>query len=302
MELHDQGLWPSMPTYGLNMGSTSAVIRAALALLLAGCTAGDTTAPHNGTTSTGQEISASGDLLVIGDWGAGTTAQEQVAETMADHARDREIAAILTTGDNFYSDDVDELIKPFGWATDGDIPFLVAWGNHDIESEKRIELTNEVFDDPPRWVRHEWGQIDIVILDSTQIGEARQIDFLDRALESDGDPTIVVFHHPPYSCGSHGDTVGIGPLVDAFDDDVFLVLTGHEHNYQRFAIGGVSYVVTGGGGATLTELADCAGDHPQRLAGESTHHFLALEQDDDVTVTVIDANGDVIDEFSLDLP
>lgn len=220
---------------------------------------------------------------------------------MADYAANREIAAILTTGDNFYSDDADQLMEPFGWATESDIPFLITWGNHDVESGTRIELIDETFDDPPRWVRHEWGPVDVVILDSTQLEDAKQLDFLARVLNAD-DPTIVVSHHPRYSCGAHGDTSGMDAWVDAFDDDVLLVLGGHEHNYQRFEEEGVTYVVTGGGGRSLTELADCPADHPERLTGESTHHFLAMEQDDDLTVTAIDVNGDVIDDFSVELP
>lgn len=286
------------------MDSTKAVIRLALvALLLGGCTVGDTTVPGTGTTPTGQEVSASGDMLVVGDWGSGTAAQEEVAEAMADHAKDREISAILTTGDNFYSDAVDELMEPFGWATDRDIPILVTWGNHDIETETRIELMNEAFDDPPRWVRHEWGPVDIVVLDSTQVDSAQQLGFLDRVLESSDDPTIVVFHRPPYSCGSHGgDQQILDQWVSRFDDDVFLVLSGHEHNYQRFEMDGVSYVVTGGGGRFLTELAECSADHPERVAGEETFHFMVLELDDTLDATAIDADGDVIDEFSVEFP
>ncbi len=270
-------------------------------LVVAGCGSGETGAARPSTTAPGDQFTASGDMLVVGDWGSGTDSQDRVAEAMAVYAADREIAAILTTGDNFYSDDVDELMEPFGWATDSGIPFLVAWGNHDIDSETRIELMNDVFDDPPRRVRHEWGPVDIVILDSTQLEDARQLDFLARALNAD-DPTIVVFHHPPYSCGTHGGTPGMDAWVDAFDDDVFLVLSGHEHNYQRFEVDGVSYVVTGGGGRFLTELADCPADHPERLAGEETFHFMVLELDDTLDATAIDVDGDVIDEFSLDLP
>ncbi len=272
-------------------------------LVVAGCGLGETVAPDPGTTVPGQDLPASGDMLIVGDWGSGTDSQDRVAEAMADYARDQDIAAILTTGDNFYSDDVDELMEPFGWATDDDIPFLIAWGNHDVETETRIDLMNEVFDDPPRWVRHEWGPVDIVILDSTQIDSAQQLGFLDRALESSDDPTIVVFHRPPYSCGSHGgDQQILDQWVSRFDDDVFLVLNGHEHNYQRFEVDGVSYVVTGGGGRFLTELADCLADHPERLVGEETFHFMVLELDGTLDATAIDADGDVIDEFSLDLP
>lgn len=221
---------------------------------------------------------------------------------MSRYAENNDIEAILTTGDNFYSDDWEFLMEPFGWATEADIPFWVVWGNHDIETDSRLEAMNQAFDNPPRWTVHEWGAIDVVILDSTQPESGEQLDFLTTTLAESEDPTIVVFHHPRYSCGSHGDTDGLDEWIDAFDEDVFLVLAGHEHNYQRYEEGGITYVVSGGGGATLTGLAECPADHPERTVGESVHHFIALEQSGDLKATVLDVNGDALDEWQLNLP
>jgi predicted phosphodiesterase len=242
-------------------------------------------------------------VLVVGDWGAGTDSQQEVAEEMSEYARQQEVDVIVTTGDNFYSDDADELMEPFGWATEAGIPFWITWGNHDVESSRIVDEVEETFDSPPRRVVHEWGPIDVVVLDSNQAGSEDQEDFLIEALGASEDPTIVVFHHAAYSCGSHGDSETIiEEWVPRFDDDVFLVLNGHEHNYQRFEHDGVTYVVTGGGGATLTDLRECPDDHPQRIAGEAAHHFVALRLNDSLTVTAIDLDGNVVDEFSLTLP
>jgi predicted phosphodiesterase len=241
-------------------------------------------------------------VVVVGDWGAESDGQEKVAARMAEYADQHPVDAIFTTGDNLYSDNVDELLEPFGWATEEGIPFWVAWGNHDIESSERVENVEEAFDSPPRWVVHEWGPIDVLFLDSNDAGSQDQEDFLIEALGASEDPTVVIFHHAAYSCGSHGDSEAvIDEWVPQFDDDVFLVLNGHEHNYQRFEDDGVTYVVTGGGGASLTELKECRDDHPSRMAGEATHHFVALELDDSLSVTAIDLDGNVIDEFALPL-
>lgn len=271
------------------------------ALCLAGCTPGEII---TATTAPGAELPAGGDLLVLGDWGSGTSAQEEVARAMADAAEALDPVAIVTTGDNFYSDDAAALMEPYRWATARDIPFLITWGNHDIENANRVEIIDETFDDPPNWVVHEWGAVDLLLLDSNQVDSTEQVEFMTTVLESSSDPTIVVFHHPPYSCGAHGDTPSVKETwVPKFDDDVFLVLSGHEHNYQRFKIENVSYVVTGGGGRTLTELAVCSTDHPDRVAGASTHNFVTLEQErGEVSLTALDADGTVIDEVSLPLP
>jgi 3',5'-cyclic AMP phosphodiesterase CpdA len=265
----------------------------------AGCGSGESTFVPSGTTIPGMQS-----LIVFGDWGARAPAQVEVAATMADRADELDVAAIVTTGDNFYSNDAESLMEPYEWASEQDIPFLVSWGNHDIETGTRSEIVNETFADPPRWVVHEWGKVDILILDSNQVEAPEQLDFITSALDSSNDPTMVVFHHPPFSCGVHGDTEAvIEAWVPLFDEDVFLVLNGHEHNYQRFAVDGVTYVVTGGGGSSLTELADCSDDHPDRLAGRAIHHFLTLEQrDDTLAVTALDLDGVVIDDVAITLP
>lgn len=254
------------------------------------------------TTTTTPSVDV-GDLLVVGDWGFGTLPQGAVAGAMMRHAEVNRVDAILTTGDNFYSDDAEFLMHPFQWAIEEEIPFWITWGNHDRDTPDRIAAINEIFDDPPRWTAHRWGNVLVVILDSTQIENENQVDFLEESLANSDLPTIVVFHHPVHSCGSHGATP---PIVDdwvpRFDDDVFLVLNGHEHNYQRFEADGITYVVTGGGGAPLTELASCASGVPEPLAAEVAHHFVVLEQSESLVVSIIDTNGEVIDAFEAELP
>jgi len=285
------------------MSRLTATLALAVAVLLALTACGDGGPSNSDRTGAGMALPGNEPLLVVGDWGSGTAAQEEVAAQMGDYAQRHAVGAIVTTGDNFYSDNVGDLMEPFAWATDADTPFLISWGNHDLDSQRRIELIDETFEDPPRWRTLDWGPLDIVIVDSTQVDSEPQGRFLVEALTESDDPTIVVSHHPPYSCGSHGGTQSVlTNWVPHFDDDVFLVLSGHEHNYQRFESDDVTYVVTGGGGQSLTELADCSDDHPGRVAGEAVHHFIALELADSLNVTAIDADGEVIDESSLGLP
>jgi hypothetical protein len=49
--------------------------------------------------------------------------------------------------------------------------------------------------------------------------------------------TIVMWHHPRWSSGSeHGDDPAVAPFVQAaYDAGVDVVLTGHDHDYERFA-------------------------------------------------------------------
>ena len=57
---------------------------------------------------------------------------------------------------------------------------------------------------------------------------------------------VVVFHHPPYSTGSHGSTVKMRWPFAAWGAEV--VMNGHEHSYERLDVAGMPYFVNGLGG------------------------------------------------------
>lgn len=242
-------------------------------------------------------------LLVIGDWGAGTESQSQVAEEMRARAALEQDIVIVTTGDNLYSDNAAALTEPYDWARELGVPFLVTWGNHDVESRRRIEIVNQVFRDPPRWRVVEWGQLDLIILDSTQIDSASQIEFLSAHMATSGRPAVVIYHHPAYNCGLHGPDQQVrNTWLPLFDNDVVLVLNGHDHNYQRFQADNLTHIVTGGGGRFLHYPDSCPKSHPTALASEATHHFLMISQQDGLRVEVIAADGLLIDSLSIALP
>ena len=54
---------------------------------------------------------------------------------------------------------------------------------------------------------------------------------------------------------------------------VDLVLTGHEHQYERFRIADVNYVISGGGGGQLTHFWG----RSRALKQATVHHFLSFE-------------------------
>jgi hypothetical protein len=242
-------------------------------------------------------------LLVVGDWGSGTEPQGAVAGAMARFAEGDQIAAILTTGDNFYSDAAEFLLAPFDWAIGGGIEFWIAWGNHDVETPDRIEAVNDAFGGPPMWTSHVWGEAEVVILDSNHVHDEAQLAFLESEMDRIEAPTIVVFHHPALSCSDNGDAESIFEAwVPLFDEDVVLVLSGHDHNYQRFEMEEITYVVTGGGGGRLHGLEDCPAGHPERIEAAEIHHFLLMDQDRErIRVDVIDVVGGVIDSFDIPL-
>ncbi|MDP8959979.1 MAG: metallophosphoesterase [Actinomycetota bacterium] len=216
------------------------------------------------------------------------------------------VRAIITTGDNFYTDDVEAVWdRPFGWVEKDRIPVWPSWGNHDLETAERRRLVEEELSPPGRWYARDLGQATVMILDGNQPSDAGQLGWLENMLASRVQrPVIVVAHQPPLSCSEHGSTPVLQelwvPLLERFAAE--LVLSGHDHNYQRFRQSGITYVVTGGGGAGLYAMEACPrGTPPPLAADDAHHHFLVLSVTEDlIQVEARAADGQVLDRFSVD--
>lgn len=65
--------------------------------------------------------------------------------------------------------------------------------------------------------------------------------------------TLAFWHHPWMSSGLHGPTADVEPLVEVLQQhDVELLLSGHDHHYERFVpVDGLRQFVVGTGGRSL---------------------------------------------------
>ncbi len=215
------------------------------------------------------------------------------------------LTAFVTTGDNFYSDDIEDIwLAPYGWLEGTDIELLASWGNHDIESESRQGLVTEYLRAPGRAYSVSFGSALLIVLDSNDVGNESQTRWLVSELEASSGLSIVVFHHPAFSCGYHGTTEAVvESWVPLFEEHgVDLVLNGHDHDYQRFEREGVTYVVTGGGGRALRAFSQCPVDTPEPLAStDQLHHFVVLNlSEDGIAGRTLSADGAEIDTFAID--
>lgn len=76
-----------------------------------------------------------------------------------------------------------------------------------------------------------------------------QLAWLARATRGSGTCRIAIFHRPRWSSGFHGDQADMAPVWDALRGRARLVLSGHDHDLQRFADrDGLRQFVVGGGG------------------------------------------------------
>ncbi len=174
------------------------------------------------------------------------------------------------------------------------IPFFPSAGNHEYRTMQGAPF-REVFALPggggEKWYSYDWGRIHFIALD-TEADLATQAAWMDADLAATTRPwKIVYFHKPPYSSGSHGSDSSVrrhfAPVFEKHH--VQLVLSGHDHNYERMIPqNGVTYVVTGGGGIGTRGV-----DTSSFTAfSEDVIHFVYVEVNvDDLVLHAIDATG-----------
>ena len=164
-------------------------------------------------------------------------------------------------------------------------PFYPTIGNHEEGGGIYLDVFElpENSPSPERYYSVRVGAAQLVVLDqygSSLMPGGEQYEWLDaRLAEAAADPGVrlsfVMLHHGPYDSGAHGSNFvvrqNLVPLFEAHGVDA--VFSGHDHDYERGEVNGVQYVVSGGGGAPLY---DVAGDWWTQAAA-SVLHFCVLD-------------------------
>ena len=177
------------------------------------------------------------------------------------------------------------------------VPYLAAIGNHDLGWLRARASTDDAFalpagppGRPPGtyWYSVDLADIHLVMLDSNSYELADQISWLEADLAAARARKVrailALTHDGPYSRGYHRGNVDARtryvPILARYHVD--LLLAGHDHLYQRGEAGGIRYVVTGGGGASLYAIScgipgrrTCAVDDGMQAAFRE-HHFVVL--------------------------
>jgi len=245
---------------------------------------------------------------IVGDFGAGSSAQTNVANNQ--NAADPPL--LITVGDNAYENGTQS-----DWDNNVFIPqyenllrravFMPALGNHDlndvgasnwassVEIKMHLLPRNAPSGQEERYYSFDYGDAHMVVLDSNSPAiNAQQTAWLAADLAATTRKWKFVFlHHASHSCAngiaSFGSNAAVrsnwGPLFEQYGVDV--VFEGHDHLYERsqevdeFQIGGGSgadglktiYVMTGAGGKTLDSAAnsDSGGPYRQPLFGSKSY-------------------------------
>lgn len=184
------------------------------------------------------------------------------------------------------------------WKRDN-IPVYPAIGNHDLHGELKVALGNyfqrfpELHDS--RYYSVRAANTLMLVLDSAlEETSGPQAEWLKAKLDqlpADVEFVFFVFHHPPYTSSSDLKNHGGGHSARSSEQALakvlearqqrstarFVVFSGHVHNYERHEHGGVTYFVTGGGGAHAYPIDRDPGDpYPDNRIN---YHYLLCEVD-----------------------
>jgi 3',5'-cyclic AMP phosphodiesterase CpdA len=244
-------------------------------------------------------------FAVIGDTGTGDKHQVAVGKQLAATREKFPFGFVVMVGDNIYggnsAKDYDRKFTiPYKPLLDAGVKFYAALGNHDDPSErfyKPFNMSGERYYSfkPADGVR-------FFALDSTYMDE-RQLKWLDEQLAASGsDWKICFFHHPPYSSGeTHGSDETLRTQLEPIfvKRGVNVVLTGHEHFYERIKPQkGIAYFITGSsaklreGNISTTELTAKGFD--------SGYTFMIVEiVGDDMNYQVLTDGGKTVDSGTV---
>lgn len=200
------------------------------------------------------------------------------------------------------------LFEPFAQVLDH-VPLFPGVGNHDLETERGapwLEAFVTPANDATRDERHysfDWGDVHVLVLDVASTlcrpGGSQWRFAADDLSLARGAWKVVVLHYPPYSAGpSGGNNDVVQHLVPLFESRrVDVVLSGHDHTYQRFKPrGGVQYLVIGGGGAPPDPLKESS----ELAFSRSVNHFLRGRADaSSLLLEAVDLQGVVFDSVLL---
>ena len=219
-------------------------------------------------------IFAAGDIADCKKKTASETMAAQTAKIIANGLAKNSDAYALTLGDNTYPiGKFEEFTDCYGptWGQFKDRTFPSP-GNHDYGVPLAAGYFN-YFDaaagpDRRGYYSKSLGQWRLLSLNSNLSGDAmrKQVEWLKEELQTHKAAcTLAYWHHPVFSTGGHGNNPvmkEIWSLLNQANAD--LVLSGHDHHYERFtpltAAGeideknGIRSFVVGTGGASLSPM------------------------------------------------
>jgi tartrate-resistant acid phosphatase type 5 len=254
-------------------------------------------------------------FAAIGDYGTGDEAAASVASLVQSWNPD----LVVTLGDNNYplgaagtiDDHVGRFYQNFiypyigGYGPGATVNrFFPALGNHDLY----IAGGQAYFDyftlpGNERYYDFVWGPLHFFCLNSSDsepdgVGRSSpQAAWLRERLANSTSPwQVAYFHLSPYSSGTHGSVDWMRwPFADWGVD---VVLSAHDHTYERLEIDGIPYVINGLGGGPIYAFEEILPE--SRMRYNASHGaLLGIASEQSMVFQFIADTGEVVDAFEL---
>jgi len=257
-------------------------------------------------------------FAVIGDYGLGGIAEAEVADLI--HGWQPDI--IITVGDNnypigaagvidehigqFYQDYIFPYTGSYGPGANEN-RFFPTLGNHDwYTDEAKPYLDYFTLPGNERYYDFVWGPVHFFALDSDEnepdgVNRASvQAGWLqERMAASTSLWNVVYFHYSPYSSAYHGSIDWMRWPFAAWGADV--VLSGHDHAYERLSVDGIPYIVNGSGGAGIYNFNDPLPETIFRYNADNGAMLVTATQVD-LTFEFFSRSGKLVDTVQVSKP
>jgi len=240
-------------------------------------------------------------FAVIGDTGSGSSKQRDVGEMMVQYRTVFPFEFVLMMGDNLYGGEAPKdfekkFSEPYKVLLDNKVKFYATLGNHDLPLQVNYENFNM---NGKEYYRFTKGNVAFYSLNSNYM-DAKQVKWLQDELAKDtSDWKICFFHHPPYSSAKkHGSDDQLREAVEPIfvKYGVNVVLTGHDHVYERIKPQkGIYYFVSGAGGQLRTGDIKSSSPLTEKSYDRDMHFMLFEVAGDQMYFQAISRTGETID-------
>ena len=240
-------------------------------------------------------------FAVIGDTGSGTTEQRTVGDLMARYHAAFPFEFVLMMGDNLYGgeapkDFAKKFEVPYKALLDNKVKFYASLGNHDLPLQANYVNFNM---DGKEYYRFKKGNVAFYALNSNYM-DKKQVQWLENELSKDtSEWKVCFFHHPPYSSAKkHGSDSQLREVVEPIflKHGVNVVLTGHDHVYERIKPQkGIYYFVSGAGGKLRTGDLKIGSPLTEKSYDRDLHFMLFEVAGDQMYFQAIARTGETID-------
>ncbi len=269
-------------------------------------------------------------FAAAGDWGCNSNTEKNVQSILS-----KQTELVLGLGDYSYEADANCWLDTISPIND---KMKISIGNHDSDEEEGPEITTQFLDHfklNKQYYSFNKGNVFYLVM-STQDSYSEnsdQFNFVKQELEkASKDPNIdwivVYFHKPMYTSPSkHEGLTSLRdiyhPLFDQYNVD--LVLSGHNHNYQRTfpltfntddsdrpiivnknpniysEIGAPIFITSGTGGTGLHSLGAPQAEFNVKQFGKFGHLDIDVSRDasNKLIGTFYDLAGNKLDEFTI---